>query len=818
MDTPLTFGQWLRRRRKTFDLTQEELATRVPCAKGTIRRLEADDLRPSKQLVERLAEVLEIPEQKRADFLLFARSAQPLAFDLLTLPSQELRADLLPTSPSHQRQYAIPIPANSLLGRYHAVGVVSELVLRPDVRLVTLTGPPGVGKTRLALEVARHIQPNFREGACFVSLAPLREGKQVLQAIAQVIDLLDTGRSVSAALTDRLRYEELVLVLDNFEHVMNAAPKIAELLAGAPSLKLLCTSRIPLRILGEHEFVVPPLALPDPDHPISSVALETNPAIALFAARARAVYPSFVITSENLPQIAEICLRLDGLPLAIELAATRSKLFTPVALLARLDRRLPFLTGGARDAPARQQTLEAAIAWSYDLLNEMEKTCLCRFSVFRGGWTLEAAEAVCGDDKDVLDTLAALVDHSLVQSNHLETEEVRFNLLETVREFALTRLNERGEFDWVQIQHAQYFLSLAVQSERGLQGREQVAWMSLLNAENNNLRAAFAWSLSEQGDAALGLQAGAALWWFWWTNGQVGEGRQWFRQLLQRAREVDLTGVHAYGRALLGSGILAFFAGDFADAMPHFEQARDLGAKLNDRITQGYAIFMIGTVLVLINQGEEGRAVVKEGASLLSSARPLSDWHVGVTSLAQTLLTFERGDLVEAQQHADNGMAIFSQLGQPYGIGLALNYQGDVARLRGDYAMAATRYEAALPLLRQANAKSEIPAVLHNYAHVLLAKGDTYHAHTLFSEALELHREIGNRMGMVECLIGLAFVTITLGQTTTAETFLERADRLLAELNVPLFATEQVIYQQITERIQQIKRKESWDDAHQGEQ
>lgn len=814
----LTFGQWLRRRRRSLDLTQAELATRLHCAQGTIRRFEADDLRPSKLLAEQMAEALGVPAQLRADFVLFARQGfqADVVFDSLIADNRErgksvTSSALLPTAP---RRYALPIAATPLLGRDHAVSVVLEMLARPDVRLITLIGPPGVGKTRLAWQSAEQLQHRLREGACFVPLAPLNDAGRVLPAIAQAIDLRDSGRLLMTALADRLRSEEMLLVLDNFEHVIDAAPEIAALLAAAPTLKVLCTSRVALRIWGEHEFVVPPLALPDLAHLPAQAALAANPAVALFVARARAAYPGFATSDDSIRQIAEICHRLDGLPLAIELAATRIKLFSPAAILARLERRLPFLTGGARDAPARHRTLAAAIAWSYELLTATEQLCLARLAVFRGGWTLESAEIVCGEDVDVVNALAVLVDHSLVQSVHTGQEDVRFIMLETIREFALNRLSERAETDGVQTRHARHYLALAVAAERGLQGPDQVAWMARLDGDQNNLRAAFHWSLKDGGDVELGLQAGAALWWFWWTNGQVGEGRRWLHELLQRAEDVGLTVTIPYGRAQLGAGILAFFAGDFETALPHFAAARDQGAVLGDTITQGYAIFMIGTVMVLSGRLTEGYELLDRGSLLLQNAGAAATWHVGVTSLARTLLSFEGNDLDAAQQHADAGMAIFSELGQPYGIGLAFNYQGDVARLRGDYAAASKSYATALPLLRQANAKSEIPAVLHNLAHVVLAQGDAARARELLTEAFVLHRAIGNQMGMAESLIGLAAVALRQDQPQAAATFLGATDATLATLNVPLFAAEQTIYLQTQQAVRQILGEDEWRTAY----
>lgn len=812
----VTFGAWLRQQRRAADLTQGELAARVPCAKGTIRRIESDDLRPSKQLAARLAAVLEVPPALQAEFIEFARqgitTVQPHTFVAAKIQTRAEAPAAAPNSLSTQR-YRAPAAVGDLIGRVHITGVATELLLRPDVRLVTLIGPPGVGKSRLALQVAGEVWQHFRSGVCFVALAPLQEAAGVLPAIAQALDLVDSGRPLAVALADRLSHEEMVLLLDNCEHVLAAAPAIAALLAAAPDLKVLCTSRVPLRITGEHEFVVPPLALPDMLHLPDLAALELNPAVALFVARARAVYPAFAVTGENAHLIAELCHRLDGLPLAIELAANRIKLFAPAALLVRLERRLPFLTGGARDAPARQRTLAAAIGWSYDLLGSAEQFCLARLGCFWGGWTLEAAEAVCGDELSVLDALAALVDHSLVQSEHGDQGDVRFSMFETIREFALMRLDERGERAVSEARHARFFLALACDAEHNLQGTEQVAWMHRLHTELYNLRAALAWSLSPQGDLDVGLAAGAALWWFWWTSGLVGEGRRWLQEFIARAAAAERHHTAAFARALLGAGILAFFAGEVEDALPRFEQARALGAAVGDTVTAGYATFMIGTVMVLSGDAE-GHAILGEGHAMLRAAGEAATWHVGVTSLARTLLTFERGDLDAAQQYADDGMAIFRRLGQPYGIGLAFNYQGDVARLRGDYATAAARYTAALPLLRQANAKSEIPAVLHNLGHVVLAQGDASHAQALFTEGLALHRAIGNRMGVVECLIGLAATSTSRNEPVRAAMLLGAADALLEELAAPLFAAELTIYQHTVELTRKAMGLSVWTGAH----
>ncbi|GAB4128310.1 MAG: helix-turn-helix domain-containing protein [Roseiflexaceae bacterium] len=809
-DQQQSFGQWLRRRRKALDLTQAELAAQVPCAKGTIRRIESDDLRPSKLLAERLAQVLKVSTADQAAFVQAARMGQ-----IDSLPSALRSIHQAASTAPHQRRYRVLPPPHIPIGRQHTIHVAAELLSQTAVRMVTLTGPPGVGKTLLARAIGQQQQSQFRDGACLVELAPLSSADHVLAAIAHTIELSDTGTPLEQALADRLRDAELLIILDNMEHVVDAAPALARLLLYAPAIKLLCTSRVPLRISSEHEFIVPPLMLPHQSQFSSPDQLAENPAVALFLARARSILPHWEATPEQFIDIAAICCRLDGLPLAIELAANRIKIFPPAALLTRLERRLPLLTQSTRDAPMRQRTLEAAINWSYDLLTPAEQTCLAHLSVFWGGATLTAIEGICPPDPQLLSQITALVDHSLLQAATTtpSDQDVRFSMLETIREFAALRLTERDPVGHMRTRHAQFFLNLARTAHTGLQGADQVSWMQRMNDEQNNLRAAFAWCVSEQGDRVLGLEACAGLWWFWWTSGQVGEGRRWLEALMIAA--VDLNETVPYGYAALGAGILAFFAGDLGEAQPLFDRAYQIGRNAHDLILQGYTTFMIGTMHVLTGQPQEGYQWLDNGINLLAQAGEKAIWYYGVTNLASTLLILQRGDLDTAQRHAERGMAVFHQLGQPYGIGLAWNYLGDVARMRGEYAHAAQCYRLALDLLHSAHANSEIPAVLHNLAHVMLAQGDHWQAYDLFGTAFELHHAIGNRMGMIECLNGFAATLLCLNDHQHATLLLGSIDAMLEGSSAPLFSTEQVIYNQTKTTCTQVLSPPAWQQHYQ---
>ena len=729
-----SFGEWIRRRRRALDLTREALARQVGCAVVTIRKIETDERRPSRQVAERLAACLQLPLEQQAAFLEAARgvravdrlpAAPPLEQPVLVASEPATRTVGAPVAeqrtsasdsatPAYTRPaHNLPAQLTALLGREHALEELGGLLERPEVRLITITGPGGTGKTRLALQVSTDQLRRFPDGAWFVDLAAIRHPELIMPAIARSLAVAEpTGVPLREHLIAHLQHKRLLLVLDNFEHVIDGAVELAALLAGAPHVKALSTSRSPLHLRGEYCYELGPLALPPQATP---AMLMTYPATALFIERAQAVRQSFAVTEASAAPIAAICERLDGLPLAIELAAARMSLFTPEQLLARLERPLALLTRGARDLPPRQQTLHNVIDWSYQLLNADEQRLFRRLGVFVGGCTLESAQSVCialelvetdqSNDRapslnshlatPTLDVLGALLEKSLLRQADGVNNEPRFVMLETIREYAAGQLAASGESELVERAHAEHYLALAEAGEMQFKSGAQRQWVEQMDAEIDNMRSALKWSQAACAESALGLRLANALFEYWSARGSRREARGWYEQL-QAGAPAPLR-----AQALLNLGLIVSDQGD----------------------------------------DEEANRLVRAALALFEELNS----HPGIASSHYILGMYARAqaDYSAAQDHFNQSLR-YREPADAWGQAPTVRMLGSIHRTRGESAAARECYGRAIAIQRQLGDQESLARTLINLGQLEYYEGNYGAAIALYGQALTHARYVGN--------------------------------------------------------------------------
>ncbi len=696
-----------------------------------------------------------------------------------------LPADFPPLKTLDRRTHNLPVQSTALMGREEVVAAIVALLRREDVRLVTITGPGGVGKTRTGLQVAAELSDAFADGVWFVRLSRLTDSALVLPTIAQTLDLRESGgESLGGLARAYLRDKQLLLLLDNFEQVVDAAPEVAELLEDSPQLKVLVTSRIPLHLRGEHEYPVPPLALPERRHLPPPDRLTQYAAVALFVERAQSARPDFQLTNETAPAVAEICARLDGLPLAIELAASRVKLLPPPALLARLSSRLNLLVGGARDLEVRQQTLRNAIAWSEGLLTPVERALFRRLAVFVGGGALDAIETVCAApqeavpsgqmDLDVLDGLGSLVDQSLVQrrgedlagSESTKGGEPHFGMLQVIREYALERLEASGEAEALRAAHAAYFVGLAERAEPQLQGPEVGVWLDRLEREQDNLRAALAWA-RERGEREIGLRLAGALFRFWYTRGYYSEGRSVLEALL----------------ATTDTGATAGSLSPRTDAPTNGEIEKGLSKHEAPAAVRAKALHAAGALAYM--QGDYAAAVARtEAAAAL--AREAGDLRMAAYALnALGNAVYDQGGLERAASHYEQSLSLFREVGDRRGMAMVLYNLGDAALESGNLEQAAKVIEESLELARVAGDPALGVWALADFGLLSYYRGDLDAAVRALAEAIGGARALSDRLATATSLIGLGLVARRRGEPERALALGREALTLLREMGKP---------------------------------
>lgn len=689
-----------------------------------------------------------------------------------------------PREPSSLPRSSVPTPRNKLIGRERELLMAKEMLRRDDIALVTLTGAGGIGKSRLGIQVALELQDQFPDGIYLVGLEALTDPELVIPTLARALGIAETAGPgpLSEMLKGLLHEKQVLLVLDNFEQVLAAASQVADLMESCPRTKFLITSRAPLHLRAERQLLIPPLTVPPIGDGLTPEMLQKYPAVQLFTERTRSVKPDFEVTPTNAMAVAQICDRLEGLPLAIELASARSRMLSPQALLVRLQDRFKLLRGERRDLPERQQTMYSAIDWSHSLLSDDEKRLFRRLAVFSGGWSFDDADAVCNSEDEeprpVFEGLEKLVEHSLVRPPEEVGGELRFSMFETIREFARERLGQSGDLDATEQQHAKHYLSLAETAEVELQGPARKSWGSRLDAEIDNLRAAMRWGLDGH-ENEISLRIATSLWLFWWTHGYWQEGLQWLERGICDREQIPVA-LKARGLALAGG--LARELGDYAKGTPLLKESLALWRQIGDQ--KGIAMALSNLGPMLLRQGDySGATAMLEEA--LGVRRQLPERRGLIATLMNLAITLsEQGEHARAVDLYREALNLARTAGDDDQVALVLANFARTEIGQGHLNEAEALYAEAAPIFERLGNRAWLAFVSQGRGIVAIKRGHRARALDLFSEALTRFHESGVRLYAIACMGWLAGVAEEQGQLERAVSLLSASESLRKKLGV----------------------------------